>query len=240
MKPSLNNVSAVYAGVNAAWYAFKILTATPVEIEQAKGPFRPKEWDSQDPDQVAARTSISDGKITYFFDAVLRIEHVSPLRITKHPIQSGANISDHAFKLPDKLSLEIGMSDVMDTFTNGQFSELSSKSVSAFKTMKDLQSKRLPLTVTTRLGTYQNMLIEQIAAHDDSKTMHGLKAIVHLEQIITSQVPIIQVVSKRRQVTGRTDRGPVQTTPLDNSSILSRLEKTAKDKLQQAKTGQGY
>lgn len=239
MKPRLNNVSGVYAGVMGAWHIYKILTEPPIElqIKRAKGPFRPNEWDSQNPEDVAARMSIYDGKTTYFFDAVMRLEHIGTNRITEHPIQSGANIADHAFSLPKHLTLEIGMSDVMDTFVSGQFSDGPSKSISAYQTLEALRKTRLPLTVATRLETYQNMLIEQIVAPDDFKTKHGLKCIVSLKQIITAQVPIIQVVSKRKQVTQKTNRGPVQSKPLDNSSILSRGEQIIKSRLGASKTG---
>src|SRR5690348_15645087 len=34
----------------------------------------------------------------YIFDAVLRVDHHQRLRITDHPVQTGANITDHAFR----------------------------------------------------------------------------------------------------------------------------------------------
>lgn len=239
MKPSLNNISPIYAGVRTGWHVYKMITEPPVEIalQRAKGPFRPNEWDSVSAEQVAARTSISDGTTAYFFDAVMRIEHLTSTRITEHPVQTGANISDHAFELPARISLEIGMSDVLDVYKKGQFSDYSSKSVSAYQVLESLRKKRLPLTVTTRLNTYYNMLIENIMAPDDFKTTFGLRAIVHLRQIITAQVPKVQVVSKRKQVTDTTNKGPVQSTPLDNSSILSRAEKMVKQNLSTAQRG---
>ncbi|HEX4209508.1 MAG TPA: hypothetical protein VHY56_03880, partial [Candidatus Binataceae bacterium] len=44
----------------------------------------------------------------YVFDAILRAEHQRELRKTEHPVQTGANITDHAYLLPARITLEIG------------------------------------------------------------------------------------------------------------------------------------
>jgi len=66
---------------------------------------------------VYAKTNLAG----FFFDAVMRVEHTKALRITEHPLQTGANISDHAFMLPAYVTLEISMSDTMATVIPGQF-----------------------------------------------------------------------------------------------------------------------
>jgi hypothetical protein len=209
---------------------------------------------------VYAKTSIAG----FFFDAVLRVEHNRTLRMTEHPIQTGANVVDHAFMLPAQITLEIGMSDVMASIIPGQFKAPSlgtqasslglgalniltggqaakyaqlatgllsavfpqpSKSVNAYQVLKQLQGLRIPLSVTTRLDTYENMLIEQLAAPDDVRTAYGLRAIVRMRQIIVATVPT-QTVPTRPQMTKTTDKGPVQSTPLANSdgSVASKID----------------
>ena len=125
---------------------------------------------------------------TYFFDAVFRVDHDQEMRITEHPIQSGAAISDHAYLIPARVSLEIGMSDVMASFVAGQYTDFATKSISAYQKLLSLQSMRIPLTLTTRLNTYENMLIEDVRAGDDIRTLHGLRAQIRMRQIIVGQV----------------------------------------------------
>jgi len=192
---------------------------------------RPQQWSDQS-DTVFARTFISepvydeDGQPTtntvdYFFDAVIRAEHTQSLRVTEHPVQTGACIVDHAYQMPARLTLEIGMSDAMDTFMNGQFSGDITKSVSAYQTLLDIQSSKKPLQVVTRLNVYDNMVIEHIHAADDFKTLYGLRAMVSLRQIITAQVST-ETVSVRPQASGQSNSGVAQPTS-PTGSALSKL-----------------
>jgi hypothetical protein len=206
--------------------------------QNASEPFWPPEWgqNPQDMEQlVQMRTNISDDSsgteqaqaTAYFFDAIIRVEHTSSLRITEHPVQTGANISDHAYIMPAHVVMEIGMSDVMDTLITGQFSDNKSKSVSAYQTLKRLQARRMPLTVTTRLNVYKNMLIEQLTSPDDAKTLYGLRATVIMKEIITVDVSNV-TVSARPQTTGNTPKGPIQAAqpkPEEKSTIIRKFEK---------------
>jgi hypothetical protein len=160
----------------------------------------------------------------YVFDAVIRLEHQRSLRATEHPVQSGANISDHAFILPARVVMDIGMSDAMDSFTPGTWTSSASKSVSAYQTLVDLQQGRQPLIVTTRLDTYENMLIEDIRADDSKDTRYSLKATVTFKQIFMATVTS-QQVSARSQMTDATSIGtknplPVPASILNNNQVL--------------------
>ncbi|MGI8773191.1 MAG: phage baseplate protein [Acidobacteriaceae bacterium] len=161
----------------------------------------------------------------YVFDAVIRMEHFQELRATEHPVQNGANISDHAFIMPSRVVMEIGMSDVMDSFTPGDWTSSSSKSVAAYQTLVELQQGRQPLIVTTRLATYNNMLIESIRADDTHETRYSLKATVTFKQIFLATVTT-QQVSARSQMTDSTSIGSKQPLPvppgiLKNNQVLT-------------------
>ncbi len=186
--------------------------------------FRPSQWSDQS-DVVYARTSINDASVEYFFDAVIRADHDSTLRITEHPIQTGANISDHAYQMPSRLTLEVRMSDAMDCIIQGQYGGGTTKSVAAYETLLDLQAKRLPLDITTRLKTYSNMLIEHISAPDDVKTLFGLKCIITFRELFTAEVSM-EKVSARPQVTKPTSQNTVfPGKPTEQQgSVLSNLE----------------
>jgi len=161
---------------------------------------------------VGIRTDI-DG---YIFDAVLKLDHERRLTITDHPVEEGANIADHAFAEPKSVSIEVGMSDVMDSIVDGQFAHRSTRSISAFDVLCRLQAERRPLTVTTKLATYTNMLIENITAPDDFKTMHGLKATVFLREVIivsSDTVTLPDRTSADPHKTGNTNAGAVQPEP---------------------------
>lgn len=157
----------------------------------------------------------------WFFDAILRAEHTTKLRITEHPVQSGAAITDHAFLEPAELVLEVGMTDTAESIVPGQFQEGSSRSVVAYHLLLDLQSLRVPLKIFTHLNIYENMLIEVISVPDDYKTSSALKATVTFKQILVAEVTTVKL-SERPQVTDSTNRGnPEPVTP--NQSIIYQV-----------------
>ena len=172
----------------------------------------------------------------YVFDAILRAEHSRELRRTEHPIQSSssapvASITDHAFLLPARVTLEIGMSDAMESYDNSNWSGSLSKSVSAYQLLVKLQQERTLVTLSTRLDTYANMVLETISSADDVKTRHGLRAMAVFSQIFLADVTAVSsgLVSNasqagdRPQTTGATPTGAVQaeTAP---ASLISQYQ----------------
>jgi hypothetical protein len=170
------------------------LTATP-------GPYRPTEWTTPALVSVTVPATVAGKTATvYVFDAVLKLDHKRELQRTKHPIQASATspvaaISDHAFKDPARVTLEIGMSDAMESYAPGMWTSNASKSVSAFQTLVSLQDARALVTLTTRLATYGNMLVESIQPTESSKTLHGLRAVVVFSQIFLAQLSASEVAN---------------------------------------------
>jgi hypothetical protein len=156
----------------------------------------------------------------YVFDAVIRTEHQRRITKTEHPIQTGANVADHAIIEPARVVLEIGMSDAMDSFVPGQWTGNHSKSVNAYQTLVSLAKARQPLTVTTRLETYTNMILTAIEAPDTVETRFGLKATVVFEELFTGTITS-QQLSSRSDLTGATNLGT--KSPLPVSSDISRF-----------------
>lgn len=171
------------------------------------------------------KTYIDSSKGKYIFDATLNLTHDSSLQITSHPIQNGSNITDHAYMDPNKLTIQIGMSDVMQDISDTSFSKFddgSSRSVNAYKILRDLQESRIAMTVVTRLWTYRNMLIESISAPDDNKTAYGLKATVTFKQIFVVNVRTVKI-SERPQKSEETNEGDQKPQQANESLLKSFL-----------------
>jgi hypothetical protein len=145
------------------------------------------------------------------FDGVLRLEHEQSAVPTEFPVQTGANLSDHIYIKPARLVMEIFMSDVMQSYTPGQFSSSFSRSVSAYMQLKNLLINRTIVTVNTKLDTYPNMAVVSIHAPDNFETIYSLKATVTFQQLFTAQVSS-QNSSSRTQTTDANQLGSVPTT----------------------------
>lgn len=161
----------------------------------------------------SSTASLPLNQTNYVFDAVLAADHEQELRVTEHPVQTGASISDHAYIVPARLVLDIGMSDVMDAYFNpSTWAGSSSKSVSAYQTLLAIAFARIPVTVTTRLRTYTNMVVRVLNPRENSKTIAGLRARLELFQIFTATTLQTQA-SARTQETGLTSLGAVSSQP---------------------------
>jgi hypothetical protein len=167
------------------------------------------------------------GNLTaYVFDGVIHAEHEQATIITLNPVQTGAALSDHAYVVPPRLVVEIAMSDAMQSFMLGQFTDGSPRSVSAYQTLVSIQQQRLPVSVATRLRQYDNMVIADIRAEEESRTRYALKAIVTFQQILTASIEATSssisynpANSSLPQVTGQTLIGQVQPLPVPASMI---------------------
>jgi hypothetical protein len=219
---SLNSLSNVYATYNELSSYFNSPPSDTVP-DTSTGPWRPPQWNNLPKDQqqlFMVKTSIATNSMAYFFDAIMKVEHSTEMKITEHPVQTGANISDHAYQMPSKLVMEIGMSDAMDTLGPNSWTGAYTKSISAYRTLIDLMQNRIPLSIHTRLINYGNMLIESIHAPDDYKTQFGGRFTVNFKQIITAQI-FTTTTSDRPNVSTQTNSGTVNASAAPTGSFLS-------------------
>jgi hypothetical protein len=144
-----------------------------------------------------------------YFDAILKTDHTSKITATDHPVEAGANITDHSYVEPAEISMEIGVSD---STVDPEGFGTGARSVTAFQELRKLQHSRQPLTVVTRLNMYKNMLISSITVADDFSTMHAMKAIVIMREImiVATQTVTVSARSSEPQKTGSTNSGAKQ------------------------------
>jgi hypothetical protein len=199
-------------------------------------PYRPTEWQSDNPAQViitfpglgsspqynsasGVNSSLPTEQTNYVFDAVIVAGHEQILRKTEHPVQTGASLSDHAFLEPPRLMLDVLMTDVVDSYYNpSTWTGDQSKSVSAYQTMLALQQSRIPVTVTTRLRVYENMLITDLSPTETVKTIQGLRMRVVFSQVFMATTATFET-SARPQDTGETQQGSVTPVPPTDAQI---------------------
>lgn len=194
------------------------------------GIWRPPQWQTQSQQKVimtfpgqgtapqystatGVNVTLPNAQTLYAFDAEITVEHEQQLKRTEHPVQTGASISDHAYIMPARLVLDIGMSDAMDAyFSPSTWSGSDSKSVAAYQTMLALQFSRIPLSITTKLRTYQNMVIEALTPQETLKTFTGLRMRVEFGQIFLANISQ-PTVSARPQDSNTTNLGTVNPQP---------------------------
>jgi len=178
--------------------------------------YRPRAWDEPETKELFY---ISDSKGNdYFFDGVFKTEHSSKRRLTQHPVQTGANITDHSYQIPMSLTLEVGVSDSMDVYKLSWSGNANSKSVNAYQKLRKIQDSGQPLKVITRMCSYENMVIESIAIQEDYKSLYSMKAGISFQQIIIADVAMRKISASKQttEVNSSATKQPLSANDFDS------------------------
>lgn len=132
-------------------------------------------------------TSSGSEAIAIIPDVVISEEHDVEVTVTRHPVDQGAPISDHAYKNPFVLNVRFGWSDssrlinsVLDTSILRGY--LSTKEV--YEQLLKLMDNRELLTVSTGKRIYQNMLITKLSTSSTADTESALICDITFEEVI--------------------------------------------------------
>lgn len=176
--------------------------------------------------------SVLDNVITAIFNPPRRIgaiaiqcaieeSHYDELTITDHPVEQGAEISDHAFKRPAEVVIRAGWSNsgIQSIITElSQAAALLSDAALSFsgttspfnyagevyQQLLTLQASREPFQIITGKRSYSNMLIRGLSVTTDEKSEHALFCTAICRQVIIAQTqataftPIANLLSPER------------------------------------------
>lgn len=152
---------------------------------------------------VQPRRSIA----TFDMMVVLSESATDTLEITRHPVQDGSSITDHAFVQPKTLEMEI-------VFANTDARTLKE----TYQKLIELQASAVPFDVVTGKRAYKNMLISSISNTTDADTENVLSLGLSLQEIRIVQVEVAVVPPRSRQAQ------PAKTSGTQNSGAKSAQE----------------
>ena len=155
----------------------------------------------QSPEAVYVRPARSIGGL--IMDVTVEEHHTDDLEITDHPVENGADITDHAYLLPATVTITAGVSD------SGGTSSGDKRSVEAYEALLVLQKKREPFDVITGKRVYKNMLIKSLSHTTDKETENAILFTAELREVIVATVQAVSVPRSRQKsgmVTGGIDK----------------------------------
>jgi hypothetical protein len=138
-----------------------------------------------------------------FIDVVISEEAEASMEIPSHPVEQGAKISDHAWRVPTTCKMECICQDV----------------TGPWRAMNDLMRQAEPFDIVTGFDIFPSMMIERITPRRD----------VLLSQILSFEVEFKEVIivstaeggnagtGGDERGAGRADRGQVQARSVDTS-----------------------
>jgi hypothetical protein len=137
----------------------------------------------------------------------LQERHTDTLSLTNHPVELGAQITDHAFKNPVELDITIG-------WGAGSITSLPQ----IYQQLLDLQRSAVPFDIVTGKRQYKNMIIVSIGQTTGVDTENSLiiylscREVIIVETQITSMKPAANQANPQN-TSGVQNLGTVQTTP---------------------------
>lgn len=127
-------------------------------------------------------------------DVILSENHVDSVTITGHPVEYGAQISDHAFVNPAQLTMRMGWSPssiLLNSVLSGSIFKGLQTLDDVYQRLLDLQSLREPFDVLTRRRAYTNMMIQTLAVTTDADTENALVVEVNLVEVLRVRTVVI-------------------------------------------------
>lgn len=146
-------------------------------------------------------------------DCTIREQGTDVYTPTNHPVEQGAAITDHVYRNPSQLVMEIGFSN-----SSAQAGGSNDYVNQTYADLLAMQGDRLPLTIVTGKRTYQNMIITSLAVTTDETTEAILACTVTCREIIIVQTQVTtvgpsDVQAEPQKTADPLDRGTVQ--PID-------------------------
>lgn len=168
-----------------------------------------------EPNSVLFATKITQRSIGPFSGYVCMNEDGNDeLEITQHPVQRGAEITDHAYLKPSTVSITFIYTPAITTTPLDQ----------QYQQLLGLQSSREPFTIVTGKRVYQNMLFKTLSVSTDVTKENILYVMGSFQQVILVDIEQTNVpVKSQQQIPQKTNStsnlGDKKATPIDSNSI---------------------
>jgi hypothetical protein len=121
-------------------------------------------------------------------DVTIREDHEDELVVTENPVEQGAEITDHSFKAPARLTVEVG-------YSNSSLAALANPNYvqDVYAQFLGLQASRQPFDVITGKRLYSNMLITMLHTTSDKDTENAMFLSVKMREVILVNTQTVSV-----------------------------------------------
>lgn len=174
--------------------------------------------------QLSPKSAIGDIEIMASLEEV----YTDALQTTDHPVEQGADITDHSFKRPSEVVIRCGWTNSSFTALSGAVEALfSGGGLSAadyvsgvYSQLLALQESRAPFNITTNKRQYTNMLIQSLRVDTDSKTSNALMVTATCKQIIIVNTQATTLPPREQQA------APEKTAEVQKTGVKQATAKT--------------
>ena len=188
-------------------------------------------------------------------DASISETHTAEVEVTEHPIEKGANISDHVRAKPENLSIEGVVSNTpVNRAQNARAVKSQGKLLqttsdvdaiqghpgvaeSAYDQLRALKDSGQLITVVTKLRTYRNMVLRSLSIPRSAKIGDMLQFTAQFIQVNLVENGTVILPTRK---SGKVDRHTQPPKPAPAPEIYRSQLKFGTDALGATKAGDGH
>lgn len=124
----------------------------------------------------------------FIADVTIEEIHFDALEVTRHPVEVGAQVTDHSFKLPASVIIKAGWSNSSEQA--GGDPEFVNEIYAA---LQELQDSRQPFDIVTGKRSYENMLMTRLGVRTDERSENSLMLEAECREILLVNTQTVSV-----------------------------------------------
>lgn len=167
-------------------------------------------------------------------DASLSEKHAGDVDVPEHPVETGANISDHVRKKPEALSVDGILTDYPLESSRGDFKFVAAsgqtpgpgRARAMYEKLEAMRDSGTVIEVFASTKNYPNMLIRSLNRTHDKSTSGAFKFTAQLTEIRMAESQLVpvkrtKVNAAKPKVSGGKQTGTKADAPTKNKSWIA-------------------
>lgn len=181
---------------------------------------------NEPPEQVRAIAGVNRSIGPLEWDAYLEEQHALSTEVTREPVESGADVSDHVIQQPDELTIVAQISNHPPQRDDGTD---PFRAESAFERLVQMKEAGQPVTVLTSLRPYDNMVITRVTVDRTAKLAHVVRctiSLVSVRIVRSGTVDVPETTPDAERAKPEVDRGnqpAKEATPEEEATFAARI-----------------
>ena len=128
--------------------------------------------------KIGPQLKSSTGGLLLTLDASISQTHTRSASVTDHPVESGADVSDHIRVDP----IRVTVNGIVTATRLGQQGD-TTKEIEAWATLEGLLEAKTPITLVTSLRTYDSMVLVSCSTSREKSLAHAIAPQLEFRQV---------------------------------------------------------
>ncbi len=173
----------------------------------------------------------------FIIDATPVETHELSAETTEHPIEEGADVTDHVRILPDQITIEGVVSNtpvgtLAQTRANeSPFAGEYLPADDALAYLRQIRENREPVKVETTIATYENMILVGLSIPQTSRSGDALRFRATFREIRIVKTERTRVKVSTPHAKGKRNRGRKPSPPVDEGSKLLQRQRQLNNRM---------